>query len=121
MKNILIALLFLTSNYYFGQNDLEIKILNDTIKRVPILIKIILCTQLLIIHKNYLLVLDNEEFNEDPEYTVEPFFIGLPDYYLYEKKYTFITNVFFLEPVKPIVIPQFDLSSEEFQKFRRQF
>ncbi|WFB66419.1 MULTISPECIES: hypothetical protein [Chryseobacterium] len=121
MKNILIALLFLTSNYYFGQNDLEIKILNDTIKKSSYFDQNnIVYTITNNSQKNYLLVLDNEEFNEDPEYTVEPFFIGLPDYYLYEKN-TLLSPMFSFGASKTNCHPQFDLSSEEFQKFRRQF
>lgn len=121
MNNILFIFLFLISNYYFGQSDLEIKILNDTIKKVSYFDQNnIIYTITNNSEKNYLLVLDNVEFNEDPEYAVEPFFIGLPDYYLYEKN-KLLSPMFSFGASSTNSHHQFDLSSKEFQKFRKQF
>ncbi|SEH34692.1 hypothetical protein SAMN05421593_2701 [Chryseobacterium culicis] len=118
---MLFIFLFLISNYYFGQNDLEIRILNDTIKKVSYFDQNnIIYTITNNSEKNYLLVLDNLEFNEDPEYEVEPFFIGLPDYYLYEKN-TRLSPMFSFGASSTNSYPQFDLTSIEFQKFRKQF
>ncbi|WP_265132348.1 hypothetical protein [Chryseobacterium oranimense] len=86
MKYTLAIISFLFYSLYFGQNDLEIKILNDTIKKVSYFDQNnIVYTITNASEKNYLLILDDTGFNEDPEYSVEPFFIGLPDYHLYEK------------------------------------
>lgn len=121
MKNTFIILLSIASNYCLGQNDLEIRIVNDTIKKVSyfdqnnIVYNITNNSE-----KNYLLILDAAEFNEDPEYAVEPFFIGLPDYYLYEKN-KLLSPMFSFGASSTNSHPQFDLSSKEFQKFRKQF
>ena len=41
--------------------------------------------------KNYLVLLDSDEFNEDGDYNVEPMFVGLPDFYVFEKQ-TLLVN-----------------------------
>lgn len=121
MKNTLIALLLFTSNYYFGQDDLEIKIVNDTIKKVSYFDQNnIVYTITNNSEKNYLLVLDYVEFNEDPEYKAEPFFIGLPDYYLYEKN-MLLSPSFSFGATSTNTPIQFDIDSKEFQKFRKLF
>lgn len=121
MNRVLIILFFILSNYCFGQNDLKIEIVNDIIKKVSYFDQnSVVYTIINNSEKNYMLVLDPTEFNEDPEYNVEPFFIGLPDYYLYEKD-ILLTPMFSFGAGSTNSHPQLDLNSKEFQKFRMQF
>lgn len=85
MKSYLLILFLLYLNPFFGQN-LKIEIVNDTIKKMSYydqcnIVYSITNTS----DKEYYFILDSKEFNEDPEYNVELFFIGLPDYYVYEE------------------------------------
>ncbi|CEJ68351.1 hypothetical protein BN1195_00634 [Chryseobacterium oranimense G311] len=121
MKYTLAIISFLFYSLYFGQNDLEIKILNDTIKKVSYFDQNnIVYTITNASEKNYLLILDDTGFSEDPEYSVEPFFIGLPDYHLYEKN-VLLTPMFSFGAGSTNSHSQLDLNSKEFQKFRKQF
>ena len=79
-------LMFLLPFILFGQeNDLKIEIINDTIKKVSYYDD---CNIVYTItnksNKDYLLILDNNEFNEADYEEVEDLFLGLPDYYLFE-------------------------------------
>ncbi len=86
MKNLIaIFTIFIFTNC-FAQNDLELKIVNDTIKKVSIFDENnIVYTLKNVSDKNYLIILDSDEFNEDGYNFVEPRFLGLPDYYIFEK------------------------------------
>ncbi|MPS64003.1 MAG: hypothetical protein DI622_04990 [Chryseobacterium sp.] len=120
MKTLLCFTLFLCFNCCFGQNDIEIKILNDTIKKVSfydrnnIVYKIINNSE-----KAYCLIIDSGEFNEDPEYNVEPFFIGLPDYYIYDKN-SLLTPNFTTGSHSTNSIIKIDENSSEFKKFSKK-
>ncbi|HCA08444.1 hypothetical protein [Chryseobacterium sp.] len=121
MKFLLALLAFLFFDYCFGQSDLEIKIINDTIKKVSYYDQNnIVYTITNNSNKNYFLILDSVEFNEADEYAVDPFFIGLPDYYIYEKN-TLLTPMFSFGAGSNNSHPQLYLNSKEFQKFRKQF
>lgn len=86
MKHLFLIFAILFFNNCFAQNDLELKIINDTIKKVSIFDNNnIVYTLKNVSDKNYLIILDSEEFNEADEYYVEPRFLGLPDYYIFEK------------------------------------
>lgn len=121
MKSILTVISLLFFNYYFGQNDIEIEIINDTIKKVSsfdqnnVVYAITNNSE-----KNYLLILDDTEFNEDPDYKVEPFFIGLPDYYIYEKN-ILLTPMFSFGARSTNIISKIEVTSKEFKKFHKQF
>lgn len=84
MKYIALVSLFLC-NLLVAQKDLKIEIINDTIKKVSYYDA---CNIFYSItnnsKKDYLLLVDSEYFNEDSEQIVEPFFIGLPDYFVYK-------------------------------------
>jgi len=84
MKGLFFLIVMLISNCCIAQTDIELKIINDSIKKVSIFDSNTIVFSLKnISKKNYLLVLDFE-FNEHPEYYVEPEFIGLLDYYVFE-------------------------------------
>lgn len=92
MKHSFLIFTVLIFNNYFAQNDLELKIINDTIKKVSVfdnnnIIYSIKNNS----DKNYLVLLDSDEFNEDGDYNVEPMFVGLPDFYVFEKQ-TLLVN-----------------------------
>ena len=83
---IIQTLIFLLPFVFFGQNnDLQIEIINDTIKKVSYFDD---CNIVYTIsnksNKEYLLIFDNHEFNESDYDEVEDLFVGLPDYYLYK-------------------------------------
>lgn len=86
MKYTYIFFAILVFNICLAQNDLELKIINDTIKKVSIFDdNNIVYTLKNVSDKNYLIILDSDEFNEDGYNFVEPRFLGLPDYYIFEK------------------------------------
>ena len=86
MKYTYIFFAILFFNICWAQNDLELKIINDTIKKVSIFDdNNIVYTLKNVSDKNYLIILDSDEFNEDGYNFVEPRFLGLPDYYVFEK------------------------------------
>lgn len=92
MKKSFLIFAILFFNNCFAQNDLELKIINDTIKKVSIFDNNNIIYSLKNnSNKNYLVILDSEEFNEDGDYNVEPMFIGLPDFYVFEKQ-TLLVN-----------------------------
>lgn len=92
MKNLFVITAIFLFNNCFAQNDLELKIINDTIKKVSIFDNNNIIYSLKNnSDKNYLIILDSDEFNEDGDYNVEPMFVGLPDFYVFEKQ-TLLVN-----------------------------
>src|SRR5690606_19395848 len=90
MKNYLITekiyLIFLccSFNLFFAQHDLKLKIINDTVKKVSSYDDCNIFYSISNTSENdYYLILDSVVFNEDPDYRIEPHFIGFPDYYIY--------------------------------------
>lgn len=86
LKKIYLIFWCCSFNILFAQHDLKLEIINDTIKKVSsyddcnILYSITNTSE-----TDYYLILDSAVFNEDPEYKIEPLFMGLPDYYIYKK------------------------------------
>lgn len=92
MKNLFVIVAIFLFNICFAQNDLELKIINDTIKKVSIFDNNNIIYSLKNnSNKTYLVILDSDEFNEDGDYNVEPRFVGLPDFYVFEKQ-TLLVN-----------------------------
>lgn len=106
-------------NNCFAQNDLELKIINDTIKKVSIFDgNNIVYTLKNVSDKNYLIILDSEEFNEDGEYYVEPEFAGLPDYCVFEKQTLLGSSHAFHHGTNKFDV---DRSHTDFTKFKKSF
>ncbi len=85
-QNVIYFIFLFISCTVFGQQDLKLQIINDTIKKVSSyddcnIFYSITNTS----NSDYYLIIDPSEFNETPDYSVEPLFVGLPDYFLYEK------------------------------------
>ncbi|KFF08294.1 hypothetical protein [Chryseobacterium luteum] len=121
MKFLLTILIFLFFNYCFGQNDLEIKIVNDTIKKGSYYDRNnIAYTITNNSNKTYLLILDSAKFNEADEYVVEPFFIGLPDYYVYENN-TLLNPMLSFGGGSNIYSEKEDTNTKEFRDFHKRF
>ncbi|MCS3529349.1 hypothetical protein [Chryseobacterium sp. JUb7] len=77
---LLIFVIFLHQSFY-GQNGIEIKIINDTIKKNSVFDVNNVCYD--IINKSdkpYYIVIDDKEFNTAADEFVEDLFLGLPDY-----------------------------------------
>lgn len=119
MKYSFLIFAILIFNNYFAQNDLELKIINDTIKKVSIFNDNNIVYSLKNnSEKTYQIIWDSDEFNEHGEYYVEPEFIGLPDYYVFEKN----------KLINPDGISDsdgnkfnVDRNSVDFRKFNRNF
>ena len=119
MKHSFLIFTVLIFNNYFAQNDLELKIINDTIKKVSMFDDNSIFYSL----KNnsdkmYQIILDGDEFNEHGEYSVEPEFVGLPEYYVFEK-----SNLLNPDGVSDSEGNKFniDRNSDDFRKFKRKF
>lgn len=120
MKYILAILSFLFHNFYLAQNSLEIKIINDTIKKVSYFDQNnVVYTITNTSEKEYLLIVDETGFNEDPEYKAELFYVGLPDYYIYENNTAL--NPMFSFGGKNSINSKEDTDSKEFQLFCKRF
>lgn len=106
-------------NNCFSQNHLELKIINDTIKKVSKFDNNNIVYSLKNnSDKTYLIILDDAEFNEHGEYYVENEFIGLPDYYVFEKD-----NLLNPSGVSNSCGNEFyiDRNSVDFRKFKQNF
>ncbi|MDF2553089.1 MAG: hypothetical protein K0R77_2364 [Chryseobacterium sp.] len=119
MKHLLLVIAILVCNNCFSQNDLELKIINDTIKKVSGFDD----NNIFYALKNnsdktYLIILDNNEFNEDGEYYVEPQFVGFPDYYIFEKKTLLPVQYAFHNGENKFEV---DKNSSDFKNFRRSY
>lgn len=119
MKYLYIIFAILFFNTCSAQSDLELKIVNDTIKKVSIFDNNnIVYTLKNNSDKTYLIILDSEEFNEHGEYYVEPEFIGLPDFYVFEKNNELnpsaITSNYYNEF-------KVNINNSDFKKFSRKF
>lgn len=85
-RNVIYFIFLFISCTVFGQQELKLQIINDTIKKVSSyddcnIFYSITNTS----NTDYYFIIDPSEFNETPDYNVEPLFVGLPDYFLYEK------------------------------------
>lgn len=119
MKNLFIIIAIFLLNNCFAQTDLELKIINDTIKKVSIFdSNNIIYTLKNNSDKTYLIILDNEEFNEDGYSYVESMFVGFPDYYIFEKKTLMPSEMAFHHGRNKFDI---DKSSSDFKKFRHSY
>ncbi|MGI9652010.1 hypothetical protein [Chryseobacterium sp. RLHN22] len=120
-KLLFILCFFLTTDLVIGQNMLELKILNDSIKKVSYYDH----NKIIYRIKNnsdvtYHLILDDNEFNEDPDYTIEPFFVGLPDYYIYHQDEKLIPEGSFGTHSKNKLF-EFDPKSTDFINFKKKY
>lgn len=119
MKHFLLILSILFFNISFAQNDVELTIINDTIKKVSKFDNCnIVYTLKNVSNKNYLIILDDDEFNEDGDNFVEPRFLGLPDYNVYEKNILLESEYAFHNGQNKFDL---DKSSPDFKKFRKSF
>ena len=119
MKHSFLIFAVLIFNNYFAQNDLELKIINDTIKKVSIFNDNNIVYSLKNnSDKTYQIIWDSDEFNEHGEYYVEPQFVGLPDYYVFEKN-----KLLNPDGVSDSGGNEFyvDRNSVDFRKFKRKF
>lgn len=119
MKDSFLIFAVLFFNICFAQNDLELKIINDTIKKVSIFDDNNIFYSLKNnSDKTYQIILDSDEFNEHGEYYVEPQFVGLPDYYVFEKN-----NLQNPGSISDSDGNKFniDRNSDDFRKFNRNF
>lgn len=114
---LIISLLFFS---IFNCQDLKMAIVNDTIKKVSYYDQCnIVYTITNTSDKDYYFILDSKEFNEDPEYSVELFYVGLPDYYVYEKNEILKSGMSSGKNGNTIL--NIDTSSDEFKKFSLQY
>lgn len=119
MKHFLLILSILFFNISFAQNDVELKIINDTIKKVSIFdSNNIVYTLKNNSDKTYLIILDSGEFNEDGYNYVESMFVGFPDYYIFEKKTLMPNEMAFHHGRNKFDV---DKSSSDFKKFRHSY
>lgn len=119
MKHLFLIITLLLFSNCFAQNDVELKIINDTIKKVSVFDNNnIVYTLKNVSDKNYLIILDSEEFNEDGEYYVEPEFAGLPDYYVFEKQTLLGSSHAFHHGTNKFDV---DKSHTDFTKFKKSF
>lgn len=119
MKHLFLVIAVFVFNNCFSQNDLELKIINDTIKKVSKFDN----NNIVYALKNnsdktYLIILDSDEFNEDGEYHVERQFVGLPDYYIFEKKTLLPVQYAFHNGENEFKV---DKNSSDFKKFRQSY
>lgn len=119
MKYSFIIFAILLFNTCFAQSDLELKIINDTIKKVSIFDNNnIVYTLKNNSDKTYLIILDNDEFNEDGYNYVEAMFVGFPDYYVFEKKILMPSQMAFHHGTNKFDV---DKSNRDFTKFRHSY
>lgn len=119
MKHSFLIFAVLIFNNYYAQNDLELKIINDTIKKVSMFDDNSIFYSLKNnSDKTYQIILDGDEFNEHVEYSVEPEFVGLPEYYVFAK-----SNLLNPGSVSDSDGNKFnvDRNSDDFRKFKRKF
>lgn len=119
MKYSFIVFAILLFNTCFAQSDLELKIINDTIKKVSIFDNNnIVYTLKNNSDKTYLIILDNDEFNEDGYNYVEAMFVGLPDYYVFEKKILMPSQMAFHHGTNKFDV---DNTHMDFRRFEQSF
>lgn len=119
MKHFLLILSILFSNISFAQSDIKLTIINDTIKKVSKFDNCnIVYTLKNVSDKNYLIILDSDEFNEDGYNYVEPRFLGLPDYYVFEKNTVLESEHAFHNGQNTFDV---DKSQSNFKEFRQAF
>jgi len=86
MKNLIALILILPSYFYCQNADIEITIINDTIKKVSYYDNNNIAYQ---IKSNsdvsYIIVIDPTEFSDDIEYRVEPDVFGMLQYYIFDR------------------------------------
>ncbi|MBW8361665.1 MAG: hypothetical protein K0M56_05695 [Kaistella sp.] len=120
MKKLILFLGIFMYQFYASQEDLKIEIVNDTIKKVSYYDQ---CNIVYTVTNNgdrsISFLLDSKEFNEDPEYTVEPFFVGLPDYYIYEKNKRLDPGFSFGANLNTFM--DINILSDEYEKFEEKY